>query len=299
MITAKSTRVRTPRKRRLDARWRRLSLDCKIAGVLLVLFVLAATFGDLILPYSAESTAVQDRLLPPLSQLKSGSWALLGTDQLGRDMLAQLIAGSRISLIVGLGTVLLGGLIGLIVGTVAGYFGGAIDAVIGRIVDIQLAFPSILLAILLAGALGPGVLNVILALAVSRWVIFARVTRANAITTKNLEYVSAAQVLGIGTPRILTVHIAPSSVQPMIVVATAQISLSMVAEASLSYLGLGVPVSLASWGSTIADGGDYLGSAWWIATFPGVALTAVVVCIGIIGDELQRMSSLGGAGEAL
>lgn len=298
MSTPVSTRARTSRSR-LAERWRRLSLGCKVASLMLIVFVLTATFGGWILPYSADSTAVQDRLLPPLSKLESGSLAPLGTDQLGRDMLAQLIAGSRISLIVGLGTVLLGGLIGLIVGTVAGYFGGAVDAVIGRIVDIQLAFPSILLAILLAGALGPGVLNVILALAVSRWVIFARVTRANAITTKNLEYVSAAQVLGIGTPRILAVHIAPSSVQPMIVVATAQISLAMVAEASLSYLGLGVPVSLASWGSTIADGGDYLGSAWWIATFPGIVLTAVVVCIGIIGDEMQSMSGLSGSGEAL
>ncbi|PXY22128.1 ABC transporter permease [Prauserella muralis] len=262
----------------------------RVAGGVLALFVLVAVFGPLLVPYDSVSTGVADRLLPPGSTLSDGSFALLGTDQLGRDLLAQVIAGSRVSLLVAVTVVVVGGLTGLVLGLLAGYYGGWLDAVISRVGDMQLAFPSILLAILLAGALGPSLTNVIIALAVTRWVIFARVVRGSALSARNREFVDSARVLGAGSVRIMTRYIYPSCVQPLLVAATVQVGLTMVAEAALSYLGLGVPIDQASWGSTIAGGRDYLASAWWIAAVPGVALTLVVVCVGILGDAARSGS---------
>ncbi|SFB33511.1 peptide/nickel transport system permease protein [Amycolatopsis marina] len=260
------------------------------AGSVLALFVLMAVFGPLLIPYDSVSTGVADRLLAPGSERSDGSLALLGTDQLGRDVLAQVIAGSRVSLLVGVTVVVVGGLLGLVLGLLAGYYGGWLDSVISRIGDMQLAFPSILLAILLAGALGPSLLNVIIALAVTRWVIFARVVRGSTLSTRNREFVDSARVMGASDSRIMAHYIFPSCLQPLLVAATVQIGLTMVAEAALSFLGLGVPIDQASWGSTIANGRDYLASAWWIAAIPGIALTLVVVCIGLLGDAARDSS---------
>lgn len=256
------------------------SMAAKIAGGVLLLFALLAVFGPLVVPYDSVSTRVIDRLLPPGSTLSDGSVALLGTDQNGRDVFAQFVAGARISLLVAITVVVVGGLVGLVLGLLAGYYGGWIDSIISRIGDIQLAFPSILLAILLAGVLGPSLLNVVIALAVTRWVIFARVVRGSALAARNREFVDSARVLGASDLRIMTRYILPSCVQPLLVAATMQVGLTMVAEAALSFLGLGVPIDQASWGSTIANGRDYLSSAWWIAAVPGIALTLVVICVG-------------------
>lgn len=264
---------------------RRRGAGAVVAATVLGLFVLIAVFGPLVLPYDSVATRVGDRLLPPFSTASDGTFALFGTDQNGRDVLAQVIAGSRVSLLVGITVVVVGGLVGLVLGLVAGYYGGWLDAVISRIGDMQLAFPSILLAILLAGALGPSLVNVIVALAVTRWVIFARVVRGSALTTRGREFVESAKVMGAGDPRILLRYILPSCMQPLLVAATVQVGLTMVAEAALSFLGLGVPIDQASWGSTIANGRDYLASAWWIAAVPGLALTLVVICIGLLGDR--------------
>lgn len=261
-----------------------------VAASVLILFAAVALVGPLLYPYDAIATSPVDRLLPPGSRLEDGTLAILGTDQVGRDLLAQVIAGTRVSLQVGLATVVLGGLLGLVLGLLAGYFGGPLDAVISRLGDMQLAFPSILLAILLAGVLGPSLLNVIIALAVTRWVIFARVVRGSTLATRNLEFVDSARVLGAGHTRIMVRYLLPSCLQPLIVAGTVQIGLTMVAEAALSFLGLGVPADQASWGATIANGRDYIASAWWIAAVPGLALTLVVVCVGILGDALQDSS---------
>ena len=263
------------------------SMAAKIAGGVLLLFALLAVFGPLVVPYDSVSTRVIDRLLPPGSTLSDGSVALLDTDQNGRDVFAQFVAGARISLLVAITVVVVGGLVGLVLGLLAGYYGGWIDSIISRIGDIQLAFPSILLAILLAGVLGPSLLNVVIALAVTRWVIFARVVRGSALAARNREFVDSARVLGASDLRIMTRYILPSCVQPLLVAATMQVGLTMVAEAALSFLGLGVPIDQASWGSTIANGRDYLSSAWWIAAVPGIALTLVVICVGILGDAVR------------
>ncbi|HEX2133826.1 MAG TPA: ABC transporter permease [Actinophytocola sp.] len=269
---------------------RRYGLGPVLAATVLALFVLVAVIGPVLVPYDGVATRVGDRLLPPFSTASDGAFALLGTDQNGRDVLAQVIAGSRVSLLVGVTVVVVGGLVGLVLGLLAGYYGGWLDAVISRVGDMQLAFPSILLAILLAGALGPSLTNVIVALAVTRWVIFARVVRGSALTTRGREFVESARVMGASDLRIVVRYILPSCVQPLLVAATVQVGLTMVAEAALSFLGLGVPVDQASWGSTIANGRDYLASAWWIAAVPGIALTLVVVCVGLLGDAARDES---------
>jgi peptide/nickel transport system permease protein len=257
------------------------------AGIL-ALFVLAGIFGPVIAPYEPTQAAVVDRLLPPGSTMASGELALLGTDQDGNPLLEQLLSGARVSLLVAVATVLIGGAIGLVLGLVGGFFGRWLDAVIGRIGDIQLAFPSILLAILIAGVLGPSVANVIITLAITRWVIFARIVRASALVSAAQESVDGARVIGVGNLRILRRYILPDTIGPLLVAATVQVGQMVIAEASLSFLGLGVPTDLASWGSTIARGRDFLGSAWWISTIPGLAMILLVVAVGTLGDAFHH-----------
>lgn len=271
-------------------RGRRLPVRAWIGLAVVGLFVLAALLGPVLTPYDPVATDLPHRLLPPGSRVGDGSVAWLGTDQLGRDMLTTLLAGSRVSLLVAAATVLAGGAVGLAAGLVSGYFGGWADAVLSRVGDVQLAFPSILLAILIAGVLGPSVTNVVITLAVTRWVVFARVVRASALATRDLEFVDSARVLGAGHLRILVRHVLPSCWQPLLVAATVQIGLVMVAEASLSFLGLGIPPDQASWGATVSAGRDYLGSAWWISTMPAIALAAVVTGVGLVGDAFRDLA---------
>ncbi len=269
---------------------RKVPLRVWIGGGVLALFVLAAVVGPLLRPYDAVATDLPNRLLAPGERTDAGDIAWLGTDQMGRDLLANLLAGSRISLLVACATILVGGAAGLLVGLVSGYFGGWPDTIASRVGDIQLAFPSILLAILLAGVLGPSVTNIVITLAITRWVIFARVARASAMATRRLGFVDSARVLGAGHLRIMARHVLPSCWQPLLVAATVQVGLVMVAEASLSFLGLGVPVDTASWGATVSVGRDYLGSAWWISTMPAAALALVVTAVGVIGDGFRDVS---------
>jgi peptide/nickel transport system permease protein len=259
-----------------------------VPSAVLAIFVLAGIFGPIIAPYSPNQANLVDRLLPPGTRMASGDLALLGTDQDGNPLLEQLLSGARVSLLVAVATVAIGGAIGLLLGLVGGYFGRWLDAVIGRLGDIQLAFPSILLAILIAGVLGPSVANVIITLAITRWVIFARIVRASALVATAQESVDGARVIGVGHPRILRRYILPETIGPLLVAATVQVGQMVIAEASLSFLGLGVPIDLASWGSTIARGRDYLGSAWWISTVPGLAMVALVVAVGTLGDAFHH-----------
>lgn len=290
MSAVETARTGPPRVRAALRGMGRLPARVWVGSGVLLLFVLAACFGPLIRPYDAVGTDLPNRLLAPGSTTTEGSIAWLGTDQVGRDLLANLLAGSRISLVVALATVLIGGAVGLLIGLVSGYFGGWLDTVLSRIGDIQLAFPSILLAILIAGVLGPSIANIVITLAITRWIIFARVVRASAMATRELDYVDSARVLGAGHRRILFRHVLPSCWQPLLVAVTVQIGLVMVAEASLSFLGLGIPPDAASWGATAAAGRDYLGSAWWISTVPALALAAVVICVGIVGDAFRDVA---------
>ncbi|MEJ0097511.1 MAG: ABC transporter permease [Bauldia sp.] len=263
------------------------NLRMRIALGVIAAYLLMAIIGPLIVPYDAVSTDIGNRLLPPLAVTSDGVTALLGTDALGRDLVAQIIQGARISIEVGFATLVLAGSIGLIVGVAAGYFGGRLDAVLMRVADIQLAFPAILLAIYIASIFGPGVSNVILVLAIANWVVFARVTRAQTIATLQLEFVQATRSLGAGHWHTIRHCILPACMASLIIISTVELGAVIVSEASLSFLGLGTPPNSPSWGLTIANGRNYLASAWWISTFPGIALGILVIAVGILGDELR------------
>ena len=282
-VLADAETLSGPRRRRL----RRQRVRLALWGLPIVLFVAAAVVGPTIVEYNAVQVRLNARLLAPGSTLPDGSRAWLGTDQVGQDVLAQVLQGARVSLLVGASTVALAGLFGLVLGVLAGFHGGWLDAVIMRFGDIQLAFPSILLAILLAAVLGPSVLNAIVALALTRWVTFGRVARASTLATKEWEFVIAARAIGADTPRLLVRHLVPSTLAPLIVIATVEVGLVIIAEASLSFLGLGTPPDQPSWGRVVANGRDYLNNAWWIATMPGLALSLVVLSVGVFGDRLR------------
>ncbi|MFG1624889.1 ABC transporter permease [Kribbella sp. NPDC049227] len=255
--------------------------------IVIAIYVVAAIFGPWLVRYNPVDTRTADRLRPPFSRLSDGSYAIFGTDQVGQDLFAQMLQGARISIAVGLATLVLAGTIGVTIGLSAGYFGGWLDGVLMRLADIQLAFPSILLAIFIAALLGPSVVNVVIVLAVSNWVTFARVARGQALSTRRREFVDASRTLGAGTWRLISRSVLPACVAPVLVVATVEIGHVILAEASLSFLGLGTPASTPSWGVTIANGRNYLADAWWISTIPGIALAFLVVSLGVLGDALR------------
>lgn len=256
-------------------------------GLPLIVFVLLAAVGPQVVPYDPLLVRLTARLRRPLAMLTDGSRAWLGTDQVGKDVLAQVLQGARISLLVAIATVTIAGIAGLVIGIVAGYYGGVLDTLLMRMADIQLAFPSILLAILIAAVLGPSVVNVIITLSVTRWVVFARVARASTLVAKERDFVLAARSMGAGDRRLLVRHVIPSILAPFIILATVEAGLVIIAEASLSFLGLGTPPENPSWGLTIANGRDYLTNAWWISTVPGIALSLLVLSLGLFGDQLR------------
>jgi peptide/nickel transport system permease protein len=228
-----------------------------------------------------------NRLHPPAWQATGVPANLLGTDQLGRDVYTRLVYGARISLMVGLGTVLISAALGSAIGLVAGYFEGRIGTGLMRLADIQLAFPFLLLAIAVVATVGAGLLNVILILGIAGWATFARVVRAQVLSIKQREYVEAVRAIGAGQPTIVVRHVVPNILTPVIVLATATVANNIVVEASLTVLGLGVQASIPSWGSMLADARDYLAVAWWMGIFPGLALMLTVLTINLLGDWLR------------
>lgn len=278
----------TPEKNRPPRRGiRSLGLRLGIPLTVVACYVLAGVFGPMLVPFNTTETHTGDRLRAPGSALSEGGHTWLGTDDVGRDLLGQVLIGARISLIVAVVTLAIAGMIGLIIGVVAGFLGGKVDAILMRLADVQLAFPSILLAILIASLLGPSVVNVIVTLAVTRWVVFARVARAQTLAVKHREYVDATRVLGARALFLIRRCVLPACLAPLLVVGTVELGMVIIAEASLSFLGLGTPGTSPSWGLTIANGRNYLSDAWWISSIPGIALAILVVACGIVGDELR------------
>ena len=262
-----------------------------VSGVLLLLVVFCATFAPLIAPtdpYDLYVVSILDGRLAPGEKMFDGTVARLGTDGAGRDVLSAILFGLRTSLIVAVCSAFIALIIGLLVGLIAAYFGGKIDAFLLRIVDMQLAFPAILVALVLLALLGKGIDKVIIALAIVQWAIYARTVRASAIVERRKEYIEAATSLGLSSFRIIWRHLMPNSISPLIVLATLQTAHSISIEATLSFLGVGVPITEPSLGSLISNGFDYiLSGAYWITFFPGIMLLATVASINIVGDRLR------------
>ena len=255
--------------------------------VVIGLFVVGAIVVPILYDFDPLQTQLLDRLKPPGSTLSDGSYAIFGTDQVGQDLFAQMMMGARVSLTVGVATLLVAGVLGVVVGLLAGQFGGTMDGVLMRVADVQLAFPAILLAILLASVLGSSLWNVIVVISITNWVVFARVTRGQVLTLNNREYVEAARTLGAGRRHLILRTLLPGCVAPILVVATVEFGHVVLLEAALSFLGVGVPLGVPSLGSTIHNGTAYLGTAWWISTLPGIALAILVLATGILGDALR------------
>jgi len=246
-----------------------------------------AVVPGLFAPLSPLDQSLDRYLKPPGHVDAQGRTYWLGTDQQGRDILSRVIWGSRVSLVVGIATVLVSGLVGVTLGLVAGYFGGKLDAVISRIVDTALAIPFILLAMALIAILGPSLQNIILAIALRTWIIYARVVRGEVLTLKEREFVVGAKATGCTTLRILAVYLLPNVFSSTIVVATLYLGRMIIIEASLSFLGVGVPPPTPTWGGMLSDGRAFLETAWWIAFFPGVVLMLTVLGVNLLGDWLR------------
>ncbi len=255
-------------------------------GVVLVV-LLAALFAPWLTPFDPLEQDINQRLKEPGWQTAAGRIHMLGTDHLGRDILARVIFGSRIALVVGVSAVLISGVLGMAIGLVAGYFGGKVDDFFMRLADIQLAFPFILLAIAVIGVLGPNLRNIIIVIGVSSWVVYARVVRGEVLSIREREFVQAAIALGSRDGRVLVRHVLPNAFTPWLVVATLDMARVIVIVSALSFLGLGVQPPTPTWGGMLADGRVYLSTAWWLATFPGLAILVTVLGINLLGDGLR------------
>ncbi|OGK85096.1 MAG: peptide ABC transporter permease [Candidatus Rokubacteria bacterium GWC2_70_16] len=248
---------------------------------------LTAVLAPLVSPFDPLAQDIGQRLREPGWQDAQGRLHPLGTDHLGRDILARVIHGSRVALLVGLAAVLISGLLGMAIGLLSGYFGGRVDDFFMRLADIQLAFPFILLAIAVIGVLGPSLQNIIIVIGVSSWVVYARVVRGEVLSIREREFVQAAIALGSRDGRILVRHVLPNAFTPWLVVATLDMARVIVIESALSFLGLGVQPPTPTWGGMLADGRVYLSTAWWLATFPGLAILVTVLGINLFGDGLR------------
>lgn len=262
-----------------------------VSAIVLLAIVLIAIFAPWIAPqdpYDLTRIDIIDGRLPPGSKSGDGWTFLLGTDDQGRDMFSAILYGLRISLSVGVVSALIAACIGASVGLVAAYMGGRTEGLIMRLVDLQLSFPSILVALMILAFLGKGVMNVVLALIIVEWAGYARTARATTLVEKRKEYVEAAECLAIPLRRILFRHLLPNILPPLIVIATVQVARAIALEATLSFLGLGVPVTEPSLGLLIANGYQYmLSGQFWISFYPGVALLIVVIVINLVGDRLR------------
>jgi peptide/nickel transport system permease protein len=248
---------------------------------------LTAILAPLVSPFDPLEQDIGQRLREPGWQDAHGRVHPLGTDHLGRDILARIIYGSRVALLVGIAAVAISGVLGLMIGLVAGYFGGRVDDFFMRLADIQLAFPFILLAIAIIGVLGPSLQNIIIVIGVSSWVVYARVVRGEVLSIREREFVQAAIALGGRNGRIVLRHVLPNAFTPWLVVATLDMARVIVLESALSFLGLGVQPPTPTWGGMLADGRVYLSTAWWLATFPGLAILVTVLGINLFGDGLR------------
>ncbi|MFP3388167.1 ABC transporter permease [Brevibacillus sp. SIMBA_040] len=255
---------------------------------LLLITLLSALFAPVLAPTTPDKADLRARLTAPSWMDDTGkSEHILGTDQVGRDLLSRIIYGARVSLLVGVVSVLISMVIGVILGLIAGFYGRWVDDLLMRLADVQLAFPFILFAIIVMTVFGAGLWKLILVLGISNWVGFARLVRGQVMSVKEMEYVQAAKAIGATNLRIIRKHVLPNVLSSIIVLATLNVAVNILLEASLTFIGLGVDPSIPTWGGMLADGRNYLETAWWVATFPGIAIMLTVFGINLLGDWLR------------
>jgi peptide/nickel transport system permease protein len=268
------------RRRRVD----RLAVA---GGVIVVAAILLAALAPLLAPADPVKNSLLDRLTPPAWVAGGEARHPLGTDTLGRDVASRLLHGARVSLLVGFSAVVLAGVAGVALGLVSGWYGGRLDDVLMRLGDVQLAFPVLVLAVAVLAVLGASLANLIVVLGVTGWITYARIVRGEVLTLRERDFVAAARALGAPDRWILRRHLLPNVLPPITVVATFSVARTIIAEASLSFLGLGIPAPQPSWGSMLDEGRNYITTGWWLALFPGLAILLLVLGINLVGDWLR------------
>jgi len=256
-------------------------------AILMFLLVIPAVFAPLVAPHDPLKGALSKRLKPPVWVQGGTIEHPLGTDKLGRDILSRIIHGSRISLLISLMAIFVGGSIGTTLGLMSGYFGGKLDALIMRLVDISLSLPTILLALVLAAAVGPSFGTVITVIAVLLWARYARLVRGETLSIKERDFIARARVAGASHARIMARYILPNVVNSLVVLATLQVGATILLESTLSFLGVGIPRPTPAWGVMIADGRELIVTAWWVSMFPGLAIMLTVLSLNLLGDWLR------------
>ena len=258
--------------------WRRFALNpaAIVGSLILLVMVSAAVAAPWVAPHDPAKQSLLRRFTPPLWQAGGNATYPLGTDQVGRDVLSRIIHGARISLLVGVSA-----------GLASGFLGGKVDTVIGTIVDVWLSFPQLLLALAFVAALGPSLVTIIVVLGLTGWERYARVVRAEVLALREKEFVEAARAIGVGRLRVIVRHVLPNTVSSIVVMSTLQVAQAILAEAALSFLGVGSGSSHPTWGQMIALGRDFVTVAWWLATLPGLAILLTVLAINLVGDRLR------------
>ena len=262
----------------------RLHAKAFTGGLIVLTFILVGIFGPYVAPHDPNKQELTAMMRAPEG---IGSSHVLGTDNLGRDIFSRVIHGSRVSLLIAFAVVFISGLIGITLGAVSGYFGGKVDFAIQKLVEVIWAFPPLLLGITIVAFLGQGLFNLILALVAQRWIPYCRVVRGQALSLRSRDFVVAARSLGSGHSKIIVRHIMPNLIQTSLVIGTFAMASSIIAEASLSFLGVGVPPHIPTWGTMLADARIYISTAWWLPLFPGLCIFITVLGINLLGDALR------------
>jgi peptide/nickel transport system permease protein len=288
--TLDATLVETPRPARRKGRFAAIRPLLKpkvvIGGAIVLALVVAGALAPWIAPYNPNAQDLGLALKPPQGLFAAH---VLGTDAVGRDILSRLLYGARISLVIAVMVVVISGVVGVGLGAVSGYFAGIVDFLIQKFVEVIWAFPPLLLAIAIMAFLGQGLENLILALVAQRWISYCRVSRGQALSMRGREFVEAARALGASNARIILRHIIPNLFQSALVIGTFAMASAIISEASLSFLGLGVPPEIPTWGSMLADGRTYISTSWWLALFPGLCIFFTVLGINLLGDGLRDL----------
>jgi peptide/nickel transport system permease protein len=262
-----------------------------LAAIFLLILIVATVFAGIVAPHDPERGGLMMRNKSPMTEAANGGFPhVLGTDALGRDQLSRLLHGGRVSLAAGFASVILSGTFGILLGLAAGFYRGVVDDVIMRFVDLQMGFPSLLTALLVLYVLGAGVWKVVLVLAVTRWMVYARVTRSLVLSYREYVFVEAASETGATDKRILFLHILPNLLSPILVLATLEVGTMILTEASLSFLGLGIRPPDSSWGLMLAQGRGYVTSAWWLVTFPGVLILLTCLSLNLLATWVRAVT---------